>query len=67
MKGAVVVGDRMQMAKITEMPIKAGVNSLKRRKSKGVTSFERFLRDNVSVRDQNGSVISSGAISHLSG
>jgi len=39
------------MAKVTKLPIKAGVNSSKGRKSKGVTCFERFLRDNIGIRD----------------
>jgi len=43
MKRTIIVWDGMRMTGVTELPIKAGMNSSKGGRSKGITSFKRFL------------------------
>ena len=49
--GTVVVLDQKQMSTVTESPIEAGMRSVERTESEGMSHFLRGFRDDFSVRD----------------
>ena len=74
MEGAILVVDRKGVAAVTESPIKAGVCSSERAKSKGIPSFFRGLRDDFGIGNERGCVLLwcenvcvRDAVGHLSG
>ena len=49
--GAIIVSDRERMSAITESPVKAGMGSVERTESEGISRFLRGFRDDFGVRD----------------
>ena len=69
-EGAVIVWDGVRVAGITELPIKASVDSSEFVKCEGVTGFERFVANDFGVSGFVVTVVSFGgsvSVGHLSG